>query len=116
MIDPTEGEGIEERVRSLGEPAAVLQLLDRHNRDCAAFAERLGVPHQRVPFEPVGPFETVAVVRRKRWQEGPLWWPERRRRAAHDEQPREPGRTRSEPSRTTSPWAASSSASIRSCG
>ena len=78
MIDPTEGEGIEERVRSLGEPAAVLQLLDRHNRDCAAFAKRLGVPHQRVPFEPVGPFETVAVVRRKRWQEVALWWPERR--------------------------------------
>jgi hypothetical protein len=65
-------------VRALGEPVGVLQLLDRHNRDCAALAERLGVPHYRVPFEAVGPFETVSVVRRKRWQEVALWWPERR--------------------------------------
>ena len=36
-------------MRSLGEPAAVLQLLDRHNRDCAAFAERLGVPLHLCP-------------------------------------------------------------------
>ena len=45
VIDPTEGDGIEERVRALGEPAGVLQLLDRHNRACASFASRLGVPH-----------------------------------------------------------------------
>jgi hypothetical protein len=78
IVDPTEGEGIEERIRALGEPAGVLQLLDRHNRACAAYAERLGVPHRRVPFEGVGPFETVPIVRRKRWQEVALWWPEQR--------------------------------------
>jgi hypothetical protein len=78
VVDPTEGEGIEERVRALGEPAGVLQLLNRHNRACAAFAERLGVPHDRVPFETVGPFETVPIRRSKRWQEVALWWPERR--------------------------------------
>ncbi len=78
IVDPTEGEGIEERIRALGEPAGVLQLLDRHNRACAAYAERLGVPHHRVPFDGVGPFETVPIVRRKRWQEVALWWPERR--------------------------------------
>ena len=78
IVDPTEGDGIEERIRALGEPAGVLQLLDRHNRACAAFAERLGVPHHRVPFEAVGPFETRADRRRKRWQEVALWWPERR--------------------------------------
>jgi hypothetical protein len=78
LTDPSEGEGVEERVRALGEPAGVLQLLDRHNRACAAFAERLDVPHYRVPFEAVGPFETVPIVRRKRWQEVALWWPDRR--------------------------------------
>ncbi|HSS81908.1 MAG TPA: hypothetical protein VLK24_12025 [Gaiellaceae bacterium] len=78
LTDPSEGEGVEERVRALGEPAGVLQLLDRHNRACAAFAERLGVPHHRVPFEGVGPFETVPIVRRKRWLEVALWWPEQR--------------------------------------
>jgi hypothetical protein len=71
-------------VRALGEPAGVLQLLNRHNRACAAFAERLGVPHHRVPFEAVGPFETVAIMRRKRWQEVALWWPERRVLVAAD--------------------------------
>ena len=78
IVDPTDGEGIEERIRALGEPAGVLQLLDRHNRACAAYAERLGVPHHRVPFEAVGPFQIVPIVRRKRWQEVALWWPERR--------------------------------------
>ena len=78
LVDPSEGDGVEERVRALGEPAGVLQLLDRHNRACAAFAERLGVPHHKVPFERVGPFEAVPIVRRKRWREVALWWPERR--------------------------------------
>jgi hypothetical protein len=78
LIDPTDEAGIEERVRALGEPAGVLQLLDRHNRACAELARRLGVPHHRVPFEGVGPFESVPVLRRSRWQEVALWWPERR--------------------------------------
>ena len=38
-----------ERALTLGEPAGVLQLLDRHNRDCAALAARLGVPHLVAP-------------------------------------------------------------------
>lgn len=78
LVDPTEADGVEERVRALGEPAGVLQLLDRHNRACAAWAERLGVPHHRVPFDRVGPFEPIAVLRRSRWSEVALWWPERR--------------------------------------
>jgi len=78
LVDPSEAEGVEERIRALGEPAGVLQLLDRHNRACAAFADRFGVPHHRVPFDGVGPFETVSIVRRKPWHEVALWWPERR--------------------------------------
>ena len=78
LTDPSEADGVEERIRGLGEPAGVLQLLDRHNRACAAFAERLGVPHHRVPFDGVGPFQAVPIVRRKPWHEVALWWPERR--------------------------------------
>ena len=36
LIDAVAGDGVEERVRALGEPAGVVQLLDRHRRDCAA--------------------------------------------------------------------------------
>ena len=76
IVDPTDvGEAIE-RARSLGDPAAVLQLLDRHNRDCAAVASRLGVPHLRVPDEvPDSPFEAIAAVRVPGWRETALWWP-----------------------------------------
>jgi len=79
VIDPIEGEGVDERIRALGEPAGVLQLLDRHNRDCAAFAERLGVPLHVVPATVEGaPFTFVPVLRRRFWSEVALWWPERR--------------------------------------
>jgi hypothetical protein len=78
LLDPTLGDGVEERVRALGEPAGVVQLLDRHNRACADFARRLGVPHHRVPFGSVGPFELIPVLRWRVWREAALWWPERR--------------------------------------
>ena len=56
-IDPIEGEGVEERIRSLGRPAGVIQLLDRHGRDCEGFAERLGVSLQVAPVSlPDTPF------------------------------------------------------------
>jgi hypothetical protein len=78
VVDPIDGEGVDERVRALGEPAGVIQLLDRHTRDCAAFARRLGVPHHVVPFVDVGAFEAIPLVKRSQWQEAALWWPERR--------------------------------------
>ena len=49
LVDPVDAGDALERAAALGEPAAVLQLLDRHNRDCAAVAERLGVLHVKVP-------------------------------------------------------------------
>jgi hypothetical protein len=68
-----------ELLLALGEPAGVVQLLDRHNRDCASLAARLGVPHHRVPDTLTGsPFEVVTVLRWRRWREDALWWPERR--------------------------------------
>ena len=86
LVDPTEADGVAERIRALGEPAGVIQLLDRHNRACARWAERLGVPHHRVPFEgvPESPFEIVPVIRWRAWQEVALWWPERRVLACAD--------------------------------
>jgi hypothetical protein len=78
VIDPVDGEGVEERIRSAGEPAGVIQLLDRHNRACVEFAERLGVPHHRVPEGGLAPFELRRIRRNRSWQEVALWWPERR--------------------------------------
>jgi hypothetical protein len=78
LIDPLAAEGVEERVRSAGEPAGVIQLLDRHNRDCTVLAQRLGVPHHVVPREPIGSFTFISVRSGRTWREVALWWPERR--------------------------------------
>jgi hypothetical protein len=75
LVDPVRYEPALSRARALGEPAAVLQLLDRHNRDCAAVAADLGVPHLVVPDTvPKSPFETIPVRHTKRWNETALWW------------------------------------------
>lgn len=80
LVDPVDGEGLSERLDALGEVRAVVQLLDRHPRDCAALAQRYRVPLVRTPFDRLAgaPFEAVAVLRRRRWDETALWWPERR--------------------------------------
>ena len=76
LIDPVAGDGLEERVRALGEPAGVLQLLDRHRRDCSAWAALLGVPHVRA-WEGLGgaPFEALPVRQNRLWREVALWDP-----------------------------------------
>ena len=78
LVDPVDGDGLHERLAAFGEVRAVLQLLDRHPRDCAALAERYRVPRLETPFEglPGTPFETIGLTRRKRWREVALWWPE----------------------------------------
>jgi hypothetical protein len=79
LVDPVDEPAVMERVAALGEPVAVLQLLDRHNRDCAALAARLGVPHLRVPATlPDTPFEAVPLVNARLWREVALWWAARR--------------------------------------
>ena len=80
LVDALDGHGVEERVRALGEPAGVIQLLDRHRRDNAAWAGRLAVPHHVVPLDRIdgAPFELLPVVRSRFWKEAALWWPERR--------------------------------------
>jgi hypothetical protein len=79
VFDPTVGDGVEERIRSLGEPAAVVQLLDRHHRDAATLAQRLDVPLELVPNDlPGTPFHLLPILRSRFWREVALWWPERR--------------------------------------
>ena len=80
LVDPLADGAFEERVRASGQPAGVIQLLDRHKRDCAEVAERLGVPLHVVPFAGVSgsPFTFVRVSRVPRWKEVALWWPEAR--------------------------------------
>jgi len=79
LVDPIDGDGLDERVRALGEPVGVIQLLDRHDRDSAALARRYGVPLHVVPTElPDSPFEFRDILRRRLWSEAALWWPERR--------------------------------------
>jgi hypothetical protein len=80
LVDPVQDDAALAAAAALGPPAGVLQLLDRHNRDCAAIAQALGVPHARVPqVAPEGaPFHVVRVVDNPVWKEVALWWPERR--------------------------------------
>jgi hypothetical protein len=78
VIDPVDGDGVEERIRAAGSPAGVVQLLDRHNRDCSALATRLGVRHHFVPQGSLGPFAFITIRNRPSWKEVALWWPERR--------------------------------------
>jgi len=79
LVDPTDDTDSLERAAGLGEPVAVVQLLDRHNRACAAVAARLGVAHLRVPAEvPGSPFGVVRVVDWPGWREVALWWSARR--------------------------------------
>jgi hypothetical protein len=80
LVDPVEVDGLEERVRAAGRPVGVLQLLDRHGRDCAALARAFGVPLRFVPRAggPGPPFEVLRSVSLPLWREAALWWPERR--------------------------------------
>jgi hypothetical protein len=78
LVDAVDGDGLHERIAARGQVRGVVQLLDRHGRDCAALAARYGVPHIQIPFDglPGTPFETIGLTRRKRWREVALWWPE----------------------------------------
>ena len=79
LIDPFEDAAALEAAAELGTPAGVLQLLDRHQRDGEAIAQRLGVPLTRLPSAlPDTPFEVQSVVNRRWWKEIALWWPAQR--------------------------------------
>jgi hypothetical protein len=79
LIDPFEDEVALSAATELGTPAAVIQLLDRHNRDCGPIAQRLEVPLLKLP-EHVGdsPFTVIPVISRPWWREVALWWEDER--------------------------------------
>ena len=66
LVDPVDNE----RVGELENVAGVLQLLDRHNRDCAELARRLDVPHVVLPRAPLAPFTFIDISK----HEVALWW------------------------------------------
>lgn len=76
VIDPPGGVGVVERIRGLGEPAGVIQLLDRHTRDCVRIAEQLDVQLYEVPSFGVydAPFEVFSILRTPVWKEVALWF------------------------------------------
>ncbi len=88
FTDPVLDEAAQRRAAELGPPAGVVQLLDRHPRDCAAIADRLGVPLHVLPGTAPegGPFEVIPVLRSRalRWREIALWFPEHRALVAAD--------------------------------
>lgn len=69
LFDVVDADGLDERVKALGEPAGVVQLLDRHGRDCAAVAERLGVPLHVTPRGSPAPVPTLRVMWIRGWHE-----------------------------------------------
>jgi hypothetical protein len=74
IFDPVDDPGIDERIRALGEPTAVVQLLDRHARDCATVAERLGILHLEMRLdEPAPGAVLLPVVWNRLWREGAFW-------------------------------------------
>ncbi|MEQ9094457.1 MAG: hypothetical protein RLN63_10160, partial [Miltoncostaeaceae bacterium] len=80
LIDPVDGPGLADALAPLGEVAGVVRLLDRHPRDCAALAERHGVPLHENPVGgvPGAPFQSIPLVQGRLWREVALWWGEHR--------------------------------------
>lgn len=73
LFDPVWDEGMLERASQLGEPAGVIQQLDRHPRDGARIATEFGVPLHVLPASPPSgaPFEVLPVISSRlfRWHE-----------------------------------------------
>ena len=79
VFDPVDMPGIDERIRALGEPGAVVQLLDRHGRDSVVIAARLGVPHLSMELGGAAPRgRLVQIFGSGIWKEVAFWEPERR--------------------------------------
>jgi hypothetical protein len=77
IFDPIAWAPALERISTLGKPAGVVQLLDRHKRDCAEVATLLGVPHFAVPDDELPGLERIVVVDFRFWHELAVWVPSR---------------------------------------
>lgn len=77
LIDPVDDSIAMARATDLGPVGGVIQLLDRHGRDCARLAARLEVSHHLCPPQLEGsPFTFVQLTWRRWWREVALWWPD----------------------------------------
>jgi hypothetical protein len=76
LIDAVDGPGLDDRIGELGRPAGVIQLLDRHTRDCPQIAARLGVPHLELEAPPGA--TAIPISHWRYWKEIALWFPEPR--------------------------------------
>ena len=69
LFDVLDTQGLDDRIGELGEPAGVVQLIDRHRRDGAKVAERLRVPLHVTPRgTPAFPF-AIEVRWMRGWRE-----------------------------------------------
>jgi hypothetical protein len=80
LVDAVDVQGLDERVAALGEPAGVIRLMARHERDGRTLAQRFGVPLLAPDAGAMEgtPFEVVQAVDAPGWREVALWWRERR--------------------------------------
>jgi hypothetical protein len=93
LVDPIDCGGLDELIAPLGDPAAIVLTIDRHARDAAAIAARLGIPvladralgrarrasgrfAGRVPGSPLHSIPIPGRGLRRWWREAALWWPE----------------------------------------
>ena len=83
LVDPVDGDGLDAAFASLPPVCGVVTLLDRHQRDAAPMAERLGVP-RLIPLALGGPgvampgVEERTIIARRYWREALLWLAEPR--------------------------------------
>jgi hypothetical protein len=70
LVDPVDNP----RIDGLDNVQGVIQLLDRHNRDCGSVAVRLGVERVVLPHAPIAAFTFIPVRR----NEVALWWADER--------------------------------------
>jgi hypothetical protein len=78
LFDAIDVEGLDERVAALGEPGGVIQLLDRHPRDCLAIAERFGVPLLITPHQTHDTLMPIRVCWVPGWHEVAVYLPDER--------------------------------------
>ena len=76
LMDVVDAPGLDERIMALGRPAGVVQLLDRHTRDCPTVAARLRVPHLELDAPPG--MTAIPIVQWRFWREIALWFPDQR--------------------------------------
>lgn len=79
LIDPFHAAEFRDALSELPPLAGVIQLLDRHNRDCSEIAGSFDIPLHRVPVAvPGSDLEVIPVVRQRFWHEVALWAPQTR--------------------------------------